>query len=254
MNEEKNLEEKLEESAAEENVEATEESKPESEKDEKQLLEEKIENEIKKKKKTKNFIIGAFIASLVLVAASSLIPGLGESGKGGERETLAPIDPSKLHETKDEDFDIMEYEEYLKFDRNIYLDDRYSGVTVSLDASSFKLHGAGVAHLYELIEAIIAGDSDTYNEMVAESVGHYESFTQQQLYDIVITKYSQTDKSENGKNYTEYVYMLEYKIHENNGTYRNTVESDASRPQYIVINNSTGKMLVMDIIDIIYST
>jgi hypothetical protein len=54
-----------------------------------------------------------------------------------------------------------------------------------------------------------------------------------------------------GKNnleYIEYVYKVKYKIHENNGTYRNDILSDASRDQYFVINDSSGEMLVMDII------
>ena len=214
-------------------------------------VDEIIEREYKKTRKTKIIIITVFAVSLVLMAIFAMAPDLLESG-GAERETLPPVDPDKLHDTKEEDFDIMEYDEYLKYDRNIYLDDKHTGVKFSLDETTAGQYGAGLMHLYKLIGVITAGDSETYNDMVAESVGHYESFTQQQIYDVVITKHSQTDKEGKNGNYTEYVYLLEYKIHENNGTYRNTVEPDASRPQYIVINNSTGEYLVMDIIDIIY--
>ena len=41
---------------------------------------------------------------------------------------------------------------------------------------------------------------------------------------------------------------VEYKIHENNGTYRRDIESDASRAQYYVINDSLGDLLLMDIV------
>ena len=214
--------------------------------------EEKHEIEQRKKKKTKTIIIVVFAVSALLLAIFSLAPGLLEGNQTPERETLATIAPEKLHETKEEDFDIMEYEGYLKYDRTIYLDDKFTGVKVSIDDSTKGSYGEGLELLYNLIEVIIAGDSETYNSMVSESVGHYDSFTQQQIYDIVITKHSTADMEENGKSYTEYVFVLEYKIHENNGSFRNTVESDSSRPQYIVINDSTGKLLVMDIIDIIY--
>ena len=214
--------------------------------------EEKHEIEQRKKKKTKIIIIVVFAVSALLLAVFSLAPGLLEGGNTVERETLATIAPEKLHDTKEEDFDIMEYEEYLKYDRTVYLDDKLTGVRISIDESTKGSYGQGLEHLYELIKVIIDGDSETYNSMVSESVGHYEYFTQQQIYDIVITKHSTADMEENGKSYTEYVFLLEYKIHENNGSFRNTVESDSSRPQYIVINDSTGELLVMDIIDIVY--
>ena len=53
--------------------------------------------------------------------------------------------------------------------------------------------------------------------------------------------------------YTEYVLIVEYKIHENNGSFRKDIESDASRPQYFVINNSTGEFKVMNIEYVRYS-
>lgn len=214
--------------------------------------EEKHEIEQRKKKKTKIIIIAVFAVSAILLAIFALAPDLLEGGGNVERETLPPIAPEKLHETKEEDFDIFEYDEYLKYDRTVYLDDKQTGVRISIDESTAGQYGEGIKLLYDLIGVMIAGDCEAYNSMVADSVGHYESFTQQQIYDIVITKHSMSDKEEKGKTYTEYVFQVEYKIHENNGTFRNTVESDSSRPQYFVINNSTGKLLVMDIIDIIY--
>ena len=68
-------------------------------------------------------------------------------------------------------------------------------------------------------------------------------FTQQQLYNIKISLYSTSES--NGCE--EYVFKVTYCIHENNGTYRNTIESDVSRPQYFYIDNSTGSLKVMNI-------
>jgi hypothetical protein len=92
------------------------------------------------------------------------------------------------------------------------------------------------------------GDVDTYNSLVAESEQR-EDFTQQQLYDIKITKESEENiTTENGV-CVRYRIKVEYKIHENNGTYRNTIESDVSRPQIFIVNDSTGEFKVMDIIE-----
>lgn len=200
--------------------------------------------------RTKAMIIAFFVLSLLLIVVCASVPGLlSEEGTGKEREALPPVDPSKLYDTKEEDFDILEYDEYLKYDRNIYFYDKMTGVRESIDGNSSSGHGAGYKLLYDLLNAVIAGDLEAYNDMVCDELQYENVFTQQQLYDIVVTKQSQSEKG----GYTEYVFLVEYKIHENNGTFRNTVESDASRPQYFVINNSTGELLVMDIIDITYN-
>lgn len=200
------------------------------------------------RKKNKIIIICVFAVSLVILLVCSLIPGLLKGNGDGktEREEYT-VDPSKLADTKEEDFDILEYEEYLKYDRTI----QYcytSGVQVSVNDKTLAKHDASFGLIYKLIGTLIAGDSDAYNELVHEDVGHFDSFTQQQVYDVVITKYSETAKqSETGQAYAEYVYVVEYKIHENNGSYRKDIESDACRAQYFVINDSTGELLIMDI-------
>ena len=216
------------------------------------MNEEKVSDIVRmsadKRKKNKIIIICAFAASLALLLICSLIPELLQNGEGGKsnREEYT-VDPSKLADTKEEDFDILEYDEYLKYDRTV----QYcytTGVQVSVNDNTLSKYDASFGLIYKLIGTLIAGDSDAYNELVHEDVGHYDSFTQQQVYGIVITKYSESTKQNDaGQSYSEYVYIVEYKIHENNGSYRKDIESDACRAQYFVINNSTGELLIMDI-------
>lgn len=207
--------------------------------------------EIKKVKKTKKMvkiIIASMIGALVVL---SLLVWLLESVANGEmeNETMPPIDPSKLHETKDEDFDIMEYEEYLAYDRSIYIENKGTGVTQSVSEEECRNHGEGFELLYRVIIAINEGDYDTYNSLMGKKALKKEEFTQQQIYDIKVVIQSSGRVSEDGLSYDEYVFKVTYKIHENNGTYRNTIVSDVSRPEYFIINNSTGELLVMDIIE-----
>lgn len=201
-----------------------------------------------KSKKKLIIIIGVGIGLLFLIAVMTAVL---ESGIFEEdtSKPYPPLDPSLLADTKDEDFDIFEYKDYLNYNRVVMLTDKNTGVTESIDDETYKNHGEAVALVYEMLQAIMRGDSDAYNSMVSSCVGHYESFTQQQLYDMRITRESQT--SLNGKNgtYSEYVFTLEYKIHENNGTFKNNLLPDYARPHKIVINDSTGKLLVMDIIE-----
>ena len=208
---------------------------------------------LERHKRTKAIIIACFVAGVLLILICASVPGLlSTGGEGGERETLAPVDPDKLCDTKEEDFDIFEYEDYLRYDRTVYLDDPRTGVMISVSESEAGQQGKGFALLYDLLTALTEGDADAYNSLVADSLA-VPTFTQQQLYDIVITKQTESRKDgADGKSYTEYVYLVEYKIHENNGSYRNTVEPDACRPQYFVINDSNGMLLVQDIIDSIY--
>ena len=193
-------------------------------------------------------IIASMIGALVLLA---LLVWLLESvaGDGGERETLPPVDPLKLHETKEEDFDIMEYDEYLDLDRNVYLNDKHSGVVQSITEEDCDNHGAPTGVLYRVLMAIRAGDHAEYNNYMGQKFLKKDSFTQQQIYDIEISPYSSGTVKDDGGAYNEYVFKVTYRIHENNGTYRNTIESDVSRPQYFIINDSTGKLLVMDIVE-----
>ena len=199
----------------------------------------------------KKLIFIAASVFCILLLLSLLVFFLGESNEDGtERETFPQLSLSQLYETKEEGFDIMEYDKYLSRNRTVMFYDVQSGVTLSIDDTTYKNYGEGVALMYEMICAVIAGDSDTYNSMLGQSMAHHESFTQQQLYDIRISKESQTVIEDKNGNYSEYVFTLEYKIQENNGTFKDNLLSDTSRPHTVIINDSDGELLIMDIIDV----
>ncbi len=202
---------------------------------------------LEKHKRTKLIIIISFIASVIILIACASAPSLLLGSYTGEDE-LETVDPSKLSETKEEGFDIFEYQEYLKYDRNIYYYDKLSGVSISLDKVSSEQYGEAILFAYDLIGIIANGEFEKYNSLVGRQEEKYESFTQQQLYDIILTLESSKTQGGAGKTYSEYVVKVEYKIHENNGTYRRDIESDASRAQYYVINDSLGELLLMDIV------
>ena len=188
-----------------------------------------IEEMKRKNKKTKMIIIIVFAASLLLLLASAIVPQFFAEEEEDNYKEYPPIEPSKLYETKEEDFDIMEYDEYLNRDRNIYFlegsRDSYTKTSVTEKEAS-KL-GEDVLFIYELLNAVIDGDVDTYNDMVAEEL-EKEGFTQQQLYDIKISR----SRPNEGEDY-DYVLRVEYKIHENNGTYRNNILPDADRKSVV---------------------
>lgn len=200
-----------------------------------------------KKGQRKKIITAFAVTGALLLVCALIVGGLRIFGNKAEDKTVATVDPMKLADTKEEGFDIMEYDEYLGYDRNIYL--RENGVEMSISESDSTNHGDGFEVMYQVIRSINEGDSRSYNALMGDEKLCKSSFTQQQIYGIQIQTYSKkTMVGKNNLEYIEYVYKVKYKIHENNGTYRNDILSDASRDQYFVINDSSGEMLVMDII------
>ena len=223
-------------------------------------MEEKIEineqNEQQKKpqkkpmspKKKVKIIIASMIGALILFALLIWLIDL-IMAKRGEYTPPPPVDSSKLYETYEEGFDIMEYEEYLELNRTIFRYDPQIGVTESVDDESCHLYGRPFEIMYNLIKAINAGDNVAYNSYMGNSALCKGGFTQQQIYDIVIKTYrTERVNGENGS-YDQVIFEVTYKIHENNGTFRNNIEPDVSRPEYYFVNNRTGDFKVMDIRD-----
>lgn len=211
-----------------------------------------MKRKMPRKKKTLLIIIVIGIAAFVICGVIvALLEGVSGQSSGGDVET---VDPWLLDETKPEGFDIMEYDEYLELDRTVYYNDKKSGIRVSVSPDEYYMYGEQFELVCQVLDAVIAGDADTYNACMGDGSLKKSSFTQQQVYDIEISPYSsQILTNKQGISYTESVFEVRYKIHENNGTYRNTVDSDRTRPLYFVINDSTGNVLVMDILEKSYA-
>ena len=221
-------------------------------------MEEKISQDnalnesIKKEKKRISFkkkIIIVIVALLVTFALCGIIITLIQPNEedGGERKVYPPIDEALLSDTKPKDFDIMEYEEYVEMhDINVYY--KKDNIKESVSEDRANNYGEAFAVVYNVITAIRNGDATTYNFYMGKKELKKGIFTQQQIYDILITfqpGYTDDEKV----SYDKAVFKVEYKIHENNGTYRNNIESDASRPIYFIVDNSSGEMLVTDMIE-----
>ena len=145
------------------------------------------------------------------------------------------------------ELDIMKDPAYLALDRTVYYNDVQYGITVALDQKNVNKYGPAVEVLNQMIQFIIAGDADGYNRLL--SVNYLENndfeppFTMQQLYDIRISKVQETIV--NGE-YTQYEFELEYRIRNNDGTFRTDIGSDESKRQYVILSNSTSNDVLID--------
>ena len=147
----------------------------------------------------------------------------------------------------DWDLDIMQDPGYLALDRTVYYCDSQYGLTIPLDNENLNKYGPAVEVLNSMIELIIAGDADGYNQLLSENylVNHdlEAPFTMQQLYDIKLTKIKET---ETDKGYVQYEFEVEYRIRNNNGTFRTDIGHDESKKQYFILSNSTSSDVLID--------
>ena len=147
------------------------------------------------------------------------------------------------------------------FDENIYDDERYlelvadgvlkydngSNSIVDITPDNVNSFGEPIKLLYDLVYAAIEGDNEGYNSFFSteylKAHGPKGEFTMQKIYGGMITAYSTENIQGNNGNYTKYIYMLNYRILDNNGTFRADIGED-SKTQYIVITDREGKLLI----------
>ena len=130
--------------------------------------------------------------------------------------------------------------------------DADTNVTVGIDMEKREGLSREVLFMLEYVDDIIYGNTEGYNAKFSEE--YYDShepitrFTMQKLYGVLITQKQTetlTDKK-TGINYTKYSFVLEYKIYENNGTFRRDI-GKGSKKQYFTITDRSGNLLIDDI-------
>ncbi len=132
---------------------------------------------------------------------------------------------------------IMEYPAYLALDRSVtYCNDPSGyGLTTSMTEEHRNEFPAGAWFLYQYIEILVSGDTDAYNALFNEQYykknDPHAPFTPQMIYKTEI-RYRTEEKD--GRD-TLVAFWLEYRIFENDGTFRRDIGSDATRGQNVVL-------------------
>ena len=200
-------------------------------------------------KKLKRRVVLGIVLAVVFVAVSiPLLTLLDKAEDDGGATNVKPSKPSSvIFYTPDYDrtVDIRTDSSYLALNRAVRLKRGQHTTVITEDDLATLSPAVGV--LYEMIEAVISGDADTYNALFSdryytEEGGEPEDpFTMQRIYDIVIEEIREQSvtSAADGK-YTEYIYSVEYKINRNDGTYRVDIGHDASRPQYFMLTDREG--------------
>lgn len=207
----------------------------------------------KKNKKQKIVLICVFLGFCIVGALSwFLLYGLPE------KNSNPMFDPERLEEKDaigmygstqsyifypiDHDLDIMTEKEYLDLDRNLYY--TRGSETVAVTEDSYKYYSDDVLFFVEYFKLATAGEYEKYNALFTENYYEsneaYYSFTQQMIYDMHIEKLDEDNRD--GTDY--YTYNVSYRIHKNNGTFRNDIESDASKKLLYTLVEENGTILI----------
>ena len=201
------------------------------------------------KRKEKKIVIAILIAMavIVLISIPVLISGISSPDNTSETTLLIYFSEPNWGE------DIFDDPEYLGKDRLVWV--KHDGtITRGIDISSESdrsNEGAAVNFMFDFIEAQIMGDAESYNACFSEEYlskhGMQDAFTMQKIYDISLEQYGNRITLDGGG--YRHVFILSYKILENNGTLRTDMGSMCERPLNIeVIEGSDGTFKINQMI------
>ena len=182
------------------------------------------------------------LAALVLLICSSLIIDAIEKNRAGDTDIDYDFYPA------DFEADIFQNAEYLELMSSEFLNYKDAGVTLGIEREDADKYGDDLEFIVEMIYDIIYADVDGYNACFSDTYykkhSPKEAFTMQMVYDIHIERIS-TEKVTEGEtqNYTKSIFAVEYKIYQNNGTFRRDI-GDGSKKQYITITDQSGAWLI----------
>ncbi len=207
----------------------------------------KHDPKLDKKKKKKRMLIGLLIIMVLAVISYILLenPQIFE-GKKDSSPTSMYSDKlySYVFYPSDYDLDVTADETYMGYDRLIHY--KSGNVTIDVSEEDAADYNHAVAFFVEYFETVIAGDAETYNayftDQYYKSADPYSRFAPQMLYDILIEQLSE-NTTDDGT--TVWGFNVSYKIHRNDGSFRNDLPSDASKKLYFeLVGDKSGNVLI----------
>ena len=145
--------------------------------------------------------------------------------------------------------DIMQNQQYLGLDRQIYFceDPSGEGLKRAVNEENMTEYDTKVLFLYFYLQTIISGKEDVYNGYFNDT--YYKTnqpkadFSPQMLYEMEIT-YQGTQTLDGGEQLVS--YRLIYKIFQNDGTFRRDIGSNSGRPQTITLRVSADGTITIE--------
>ncbi len=141
-----------------------------------------------------------------------------------------------------EDKEYMQYTSWINYTNGIYTEGIYDNNYNRLDPN--------LPFFGKYFDSLKAGDTETllslHSDKYFENNWKWTKIAPQRVYDIYVEYIFDSDV--NDLDYgavTKYVYKLSYKILKNDGTFRNDIGSDASKPVYVeVVVDNNGNAFI----------
>ncbi len=194
-------------------------------------------------KKRLLIIIAAIVVVIIVLFAVSLIIDKVKSSKNDEFIIDYNFYPADYEEN------IFEDEEYINLTSGNFIkyQDLNTNITVGITRENANQQSEQIAFIVEMLYDIIEGKHEEYNACFSDVYYKNNSpksqFTMQKVYDVTVSYISQESVSDDSGNYTKYLYSIEYKILENNGTFRKDIGS-GSKKQYATLTDRQGNLLI----------
>ncbi len=206
----------------------------------------KILTEQKRKKAKKKLLIALLIIAsvMVLLIAASVVIDKIQKGSNDELTIDYNFFPANFNEN------IFEDEKYIELTSGEFMryHDMTTGIISGISEENKASFGNETEFLVDMIYEIINGDHVAYNARFSSTYYQEHSpksaFTMQKIYDVTIS-YVSSEQLEGG-DYTKFNFVVEYKIYENNGTFRKDI-GDGSKKQFITLSDRFGELLIDDI-------
>ena len=196
------------------------------------------------KAKTNKIILRVFSAVYILLCLILLVysvTGMVSWKLQKDAYISKPIEQSGVFYDADFESDLSQDEEYQQKMLYITYSDSTGAVRETITDENYELHDKNLVFFAKYFQMLRNGDYENFDTLFTNSyfdVNEHTDlsfgFTKQRIYDIVINYASAYEQG--AKTFT--TYEVVYKIMKNDGTFRNDIASDQSRPQYITLVSS----------------
>ncbi len=212
------------------------------------MNEESRTNKSKKRDKT---IVAVIFALCIIVAVCYILIEYTDIFAKKENDSPTSMYSDKLYSyvfyPTNFDLDVTADAIYMGLDRQIYY--KNGGLSYSVSENDSDISPV-VRFFVEYFKTVIAGDTETYNTYFTDSYYKtnkpYVQFAPQMLYNIEVEELGFTASSDGT---TRYSFYVTYMIHRNDGTFRNDIESDASKTLYYELIEYADGTVKIDMID-----
>ena len=185
-----------------------------------------------RKQKNKRTVIFILALCVLVAVCYFVIESINTPGKADNTPSTMYSDKyySYVFYPTDFELDVTKDEWYMGLNREIY----YKSGSVSYAISEKDAAASAVLGFFKkYFETVIAGDTETYNTYFTENYYKtnkpYVQFAPQMIYNIEVEERSFTP---NADGTTTHGFYVTYMIYRNDGTFRNDIESDASKTLY----------------------